>query len=77
MTARIRTLLPKKYSPLVSFPNAGWGAGRKTSSIGVEVGEYDAKALVSGASSIWGVLRRMPATRNDMAERLQAHQALG
>lgn len=77
MTARIRTLLAKKYSPVVSFPKAGRGAGRNTSSIGVEVGEYDVKALVSGASSIWGVLRRMPATRNDMAERHQTHQALG
>ena len=44
--------------------------------MGVEVGEYDAKARVSGRSSIWGALRQMPATRYDMTERPQRHEAI-
>jgi hypothetical protein len=55
MTDRITTLLAKKYSAVVSLPSAARGAGRSTSRIGVDVGEYDAKVLVSGTSSIQGV----------------------
>ena len=52
ISARMKALLRKKYSPALTRSRLREDKGRKASRIGVDVGEYCAICLVSAASSI-------------------------